>query len=138
MVQEDAVRTMLVALTGTATTKFTEMMESMFGVPDESLYQAEPTKVEEEGYLPPEMFTTKGAAEEASGKPSASQSSITSNKGSPGPSSTPKLKRVHLGILKGGAKRTKIIEACPLKEATPIFPAKSDQQEGYLHAGVMG
>ena len=46
------------------------------------------------------------------------------------------MKRVHPGILKGGGKRTKIIEACSIKEATPIFPTKSDQRDGYLHAGV--
>ena len=127
---------MLVALTGTATTKFTEMMEGVFGIPEESLYQAKPTKAEEEENLPSDVFVTKGAAEEASGEPSTSQTSTTSDKGSPGLSGTPKLKRVHPGISKGGAKCVRIIEACPLKEATPIFPTKSDQQEGYLHAGV--
>ena len=138
---------MLVALTGTATTKFTDMMEHVFGVPEESLYQAEPTEGEEEDEdLPPHIYTTKGDAEkeeepgETSDQPSSSQVSVSSEKGektpSPGPSGTPKLKRVHPGILKGGAKRTKVIELCPIKEAIPIFPTKSDQREGYLHAGV--
>ena len=136
MVREDAVRTMLVALTGTATTKFTEMMEGVFSVPEESLYQAKPTKAEEEENLPPDVFTTKGAAEEVSGEPSTSQTSTASDKGSPGLSGSPKLKHVHPGISKGGAKRVRIVKACPLKEATQIFPTKSDQQEGYLHAGV--
>ena len=136
MVREDAVRTMLVALTGTATTKFTEMMEGVFGVPEENLYQAEPTKAEEEENLPTDVFTTNGVTEEASGEPSTSQTSTVSNKGSPGLSGTPKLKHVHPGISKGGAKCVRIIEACSLKEATPIFPTKSDQQEGYLHARV--
>ena len=141
-IREDAVRTILVALTGTATTKFTDIMETVFGVPEESLYQAEPTEGEEEENLPPDVFTTKGDAElegEAD-QPSSSQASAFSEKGdkapSPSSSGTPKLKRVHPGILKGGAKCTKIIEACPIKEATPIFPTKSDQREGYLHAGV--
>ena len=55
---------MLVALTGTATTKFTDMIEHVFGVPEESLYQVEPTKGEEEEEdLPSDVFTTKGDAE---------------------------------------------------------------------------
>ena len=135
------------ALTGTATTKFTDMMEHVFGVPEESLYQVEPTEGEEEDEdLPSDVFTTKGDAElegepgEASDQPSSSQVSVSSEKGekapSAGSSGTPKMKRVHPGILKGGAKRTKIIEICPIKEATPIFPTKSDQRDGYLHAGV--
>ena len=39
-------------------------MEHVFGVPEESLYQAEPTEGEEEDEdLPPDVFTTKGDAE---------------------------------------------------------------------------
>ena len=138
---------MLVALTGTATTKFTDMMEHVFGVPEESLYQVEPTEGEEEEEdLPSDVFTTKGDAElegepgEALDQPSSSQVSASSEKGekapSPGSGGTPKMKHVHPGILKGSSKCTKIIEACSIKGATLIFPTKSDQQDGYLHAGV--
>ena len=127
---------------GTATTKFTDIMETVFGIPEESLYQAEPTEGEEEENLPSDVFTTKGDAElegEAD-QPSSSQTSASGEKGdkapSPSSSGTPKMKCVHPGILKGGAKHTKIIKACPIREATPIFPPKSDQRDGYLHAGV--
>ena len=52
---------MLVALTGTATTKFTDVMEHVFGVPEESLYQAEPTEGEEEDEdLPPDVLDNQG------------------------------------------------------------------------------
>ena len=107
-----------------------------FSVPEESLYQAKPTKAEEEENLPPDIFVTMGAAEEASGEPSTSQTSTTSDKRFSWSWWHPKVKLVHPGISKGGVKRVRIIEACPLNEATQIFPTKSDQQEGYLHVGV--
>ena len=131
---------MLVTLTGTATTKFMDMMETVFGVPEESLYQAEPTEGEaEEEDLPPKSLLLRVMLKlqiNHHSPKSVPPVRRATKAPSPGSRGTPKMKRVHPGLAKGGARHTKIIEAWPIKDSTPIFLTKSDQHEGYLHSGV--
>ena len=53
LLREDAVKVMKTALAGTATTKFIDVMEAVFGVDEEEAPELEPTPGDEEEYIPP-------------------------------------------------------------------------------------
>ena len=103
----DSLRTLRVSLAGTATSKFTDVMEAVFGVDEESAPVLEEEEVEEaEEDLPPEGVVEKGVEEEAV----ASTSKGTKRKAT---SSGPSSKRKQSKPAKAGV--------CLLKDATPCF-----------------
>ena len=62
--REDAVRVIKTALAGTATTKFTDMMEAVFGIDEneEDIPEITPTAPEEDEEVPESMYATLGEA----------------------------------------------------------------------------
>ena len=73
----DAIRTMKCALAGTATTKFTDVLEAVFGIDEEEVPDFEEEE-DEPDTIPEEGLTTKETAESAeSTAPEASTSSGT-------------------------------------------------------------
>ena len=116
----DSIRTLRVALAGTATSKFTDVIEAVFGVDEEMAPELEEEEVDEaEEDLPMEGIIKKGA--EAAAEPSTSKG--TKRKATSSGSSTSKRKQ---------SKPTKA-GVCLLKDATPLFPS---DPKGYLHTGV--
>ena len=61
LLREDAVCVMKTALARTATTKFTDMMEAVFGIDEneEEIPEIKPTPEEEEEVIPESMFVTR-------------------------------------------------------------------------------
>ena len=139
---------MKTALAGTATTKFIDVMEAVFGVDEEEAPELEPTPVDdEEEYIPPEMMTTKGEAEmleeaeddddedyEAKGAVGGGVSSTTSTKRVTRSSVSqsqvaPKSKR------KSSTPQQRRVSPFDIKKATPCYPTRSNKKN-YLHTGV--
>ena len=69
----DSIRTLKCALIGTATSKFTDIMEAVFGIDEEAVSILEEEGDEPDDDVPAEVITTKG---EASGEPSTSTGCI--------------------------------------------------------------
>ena len=115
----DSLRTLRVSLAGTATSKFTDVLEAVFGVDEEmapELEKEEPDEAEED--LPAEGVVEKGVEPTAE----ASTSKGTKRKASGSSSGS---KRKQSKPAKAGV--------CLLKDATPLFPF---DPKGYLHTGV--
>ena len=147
LIRADAVRTMKVALAGTATTKFLDVMEAVFGVSEnpEDVPELMPTTEGEDINLD-EAYDTKGDVEQGAVGGAQAETPeeritrlVTSLKrkvdptgGLPGagkrkttvPVKNKSADKVK-GQAKGGARRGG--GKCPLSEATPIFPAKKDK-----------
>ena len=114
----DSIHTLKLALAGMATSKFTDVMEAVFGVEEEfapELEEEEPDEAEEE--VPAEGVITKGA------------------EGGPEPSTSKGVKHKASSSAASKHKQSKPTKAgvCLLKDATPLFPSDS---KGYLHTGV--
>ena len=115
----DSIRTLKSALAGTATSKLTDVLEAVFGVPEEftpEMEEEEPDEVEED--LPAEGVVPKSSEAEA------------------GPSTSKGTKR-KAPVTKTSSKRkqSKPTKAgvCKLEDAVPLFPS---DPKGYLHTGV--
>ena len=115
----DSIRTLKSALAGTATSKLTDVLEAVFGVPEEftpEVEEEEPDEVEED--LPAEGAVPKSSEVEA------------------GPSTSKGIKR-KAPVTKTTSKRkqSKPTKAgvCKLEDAAPLYPS---QEKGYLHTGV--
>ena len=117
---------MKTALAGTATTKFTDMMEAVFGIDenDEDIPEVTPTAPEEEEEVPESMYATLGETiEEEAPSTSAGKRSSSGKK-----PVAKKQKRKGSVPAKSGP--------FPIQDATVIYPSKADQKRGYLHTGV--
>ena len=113
----DSIRTLKVSLAGTATSKFTDVMEAVFGVDEEIAPELEEEEADEaEEDLPMEGVIEKGAEAVVE----ASTSKGTKRKATSSGSSTSKHKQ---------SKPTKAGVSPPI----PLF--RSDPK-GYLHTGV--
>ena len=123
---EDAVHVIKTALAGTATTKFTDMMEAVFGIDEdeEEIPEITPTAPEAEEDLPESMFTTLEEAEPEG--PSTSTGKCVANGGKKPPAK--KQKRKATAPSKSGP--------FPIQDATVVYPTKSDKERGYLHTRV--
>ena len=109
----DSIHTLKLALAGTATSKFTDVMEAVFGVEEEFAPELEEEDPDEtEGEVPAEGVVTKGA------------------EGGPEPSTSKGVK-----CKASKCKQSKPTKAgvCLLEDATPLFPFDA---KGYLHTGV--
>ena len=114
----DSIRTLKSALAGTATSKFTDVMEAVFGVDEEFAPELEEEEPDEaEGETPAEGVITKGA------------------EGGPEPSTSKGVKRKASDLATSRRKQSKPTKAgvCLLEDATPLFPSDA---KGYLHTGV--
>ena len=115
----DSIRTLKVSLAGTATSKFTDVMEAVFGVDEEMAPELEAEEADEaEEDLPAEGIIEKGAeaAAEASTSKGTKRKATSSGSGS---------KRKQSKPAKAGV--------CLLKDATPLYPS---YPKGYLHTDV--
>ena len=115
----DSIRTLRSALAGTATSKLTDVLEAVFGVPEEftpEMEEEEPDEVEED--LPAEGAVPKSSEVEAG--PSTSKG--TKRKA---PAAKTTSKRKQSKPAKAGV--------CKLEDAAPLYPF---QEKGYLHTGV--
>ena len=115
----DSICTLKSALRGTATSKFTDVMEAVIGVEEDfvpKLEEEEPDEAEEE--MPAEGVITKGA------------------EGDPKPSTSKGVKHKASSSTASKRKQSKSTKAgvCLLKDATPLFPS---DPKGYLHTGVL-
>ena len=116
----DSIRTLKVSLAGTATSKFTDVMEAVFGVDEEMAPELEEEEADEaEEDLPAEGIVKKGVKAVVE----ASTSKGTKRKATSSDPSTSKRKQSKL--TKAGV--------CLLKDAVPLFPS---DPKGYLHTGV--
>ena len=114
----DSIRTLKSALAGTATSKFTDVMEAVFGVVEEFAPEPEEEEPDEaEGETPAEGVVTKGAEEGLE------------------PSTSKGVKRKSSDSAASRRKQSKPTKAgvCLLEDATPLFPS---DVKGYLHTGV--
>ena len=121
----DAIRTMKCTLTGTATTKFTDILEAVFGIDEEEVPDLEEEE-DEPDTIPEEGLTTKETAESVeSTAPEASTSSGTGakRKAASAPSGRPKRK----------ASKPVKAGVCKLEDATVFYPTSKNN---YLHTGV--
>ena len=125
---------MKTALAGTATTKFTDMMEAVFGVDEneEEIPEIKPTPEEEEEDIPESMYITKAEAERE--EATQEEEGVSTSKATKRPA--PKTKGP-------GGKKSKRKTAAPsrsgpfpIRDATAVYPKKSDEERGYLHTGV--
>ena len=115
----DSIRTLKSALAGTATSKLTDVLEAVFGVPEEftpKMEEEEPDEVEED--LPAEGVVPKSSETEAG--PSTSKGT---KRKAPATKTSSKCKQ---------SKPTKA-GVCKLEDAAPLYPF---QEKGYLHTGV--
>ena len=114
----DSICTLKSALAGTATSKFTDVMEAVFGVDEEFAPELEEEEPDEaEGEMPAEGVITKGA------------------EGGPESSTSKGVKCKASGLVASRCKQSKPTKAgvCLLEDATPLFPSDA---KGYLHTGV--
>ena len=134
LLREDAVCVMKTALAGTATTKFTDMMEAVFGINEneEEIPEIKPTPVEEEEDIPESMYMTKAEAEKE--ETAQEEEGASTSKATKRPA--PKTKGP-------GGKKSKRKTAAPsrsglfpIRDATAVYPKKYDEEHEYLHTGV--
>ena len=134
LLREDAERVMKTALAWTATTKFTDMMEAVFGTDEneEEIPEIKPTPAEEEEDIPQSMFITKAEADQEETAPEEE-----------GASTSKATKRPASKAKGPGGKKSKHKTAAPsrsgpfpIRDATAVYPKKSDEERGYLHTGV--
>ena len=114
----DSIRTLKSALAGTATSKFTDVMEAVFGVDEEFVPVLEEEEPDEaEGDMPAEGIVSKGV------------------EGGPEPSTSKGVKCKASGSAASKRKQSKPTKAgvCLLEDAAPLFPSDI---KGYLHTGV--
>ena len=114
----NSIRTLKSALAGTATSKFMDVMEAVFGVEEEFAPKLEEEDPDEtEGEVPAEGVVTKGA------------------EGGPEPSTSKGVKCKASGSAASKLKQSKPTKAgvCLLEDATPLFPSDA---KGYLHTWV--
>ena len=122
----DSIRTIKCLLAGTATSKFTNVLEAVFGVDEEN-----PPKFEEEedepDVIPEEVLTTKETVEgESISDPVASMSvGISAKRKASASVSTVKSQLKSSKPAKGGV--------CTLQDATVFYPFDPNT---YLHTGV--
>ena len=114
----DSIHTLKSALAGTATSKFTDVMEAVFGVEEEfvpKLEEEEPDEADEE--VPAEGVIIKGA------------------EGGPKPSTSKGVKHKASSSAASKHKQSKPTKAgvCLPEDATPLFPSDA---KGYLHTLV--
>ena len=117
MLKFDAARLMKTALAGTATKRFTDVIQSAFeGVDPEVLcQQLEIEEEEEEG----DEAVEEGAEEPIETPVTQSQKCKAT---------TP--------LETSSSKSTKNKGICALSDATVVYPSVIDKQKGYLHSGV--
>ena len=114
----DSICTFKSALAGTTTSKFMDVMETVFGVDEEFAPELEEEEPDEaEGEMPAEGVITKGV------------------KRGPEPSTSKGVKHKASGSAVSKHKQSKPTKAgvCLLEDATPLFPSDA---KGYLHTGV--
>ena len=114
----DSIRTLKSALAGTATSKFTDVMEAVFRVEEEFAPKLEEEGPDEtEGEVPAEGVVAKGV------------------EGGPKPYTSKGVKHKASGLAASKRKQSKPTKAgiCLLEDATPLFPSDG---KGYLHTGV--
>ena len=114
----DSICTLKSALAGTATSKFTDIMEAVFGVEEEFVPKLEEEELDEaDEEVPAEGVITKDVER------------------GPEPSTSKGVKRKASSLAASKHKQSKPTKAgvCLLKDATPLFPSDA---KGYLHTGV--
>ena len=119
----DSIRTIKCALAGTATSKFTDVLEAVFGVDEEKFEEEE----DEPDVIPEEALTTTETVEgESISDPVASTSvGIGAKHKASASVSTVKSKRKSSKPVKGGV--------CALQDATVFYPFDPNT---YLPTGV--
>ena len=134
LLREDAIKVMKTALAGTATTKFLDVMEAVFGVDEnhEDVPEFLPTPGDDDDVIPVEAMVTKeqteqeDAAEELLGAVG-------------GVSSTTATRRVTRSATtkSGSAKRKRATphKIFDIATATPFYPTRANKKK-YLHTGV--
>ena len=122
----DSICTIKCALAGTATSKFTDALEAVFGIDEENPPEFE-VEEDEPDVVPEEGLTTKEAVEgESLSDPMASTSVGVGTKcKAPTITTTMKSKCKSSKPVKGGV--------CALVDATVFYPSDSNT---YLHTGV--
>ena len=122
----DSIQTIKSALAGTATSKFTDVLEAVFGIDEENPPEFE-VEEDEPDVVPEEGITTKETIEgESLSDPVASTSvGVGTKRKTPTSTTTVKLRRKSSKPVKGGV--------CALVDATVFYPFDSNT---YLHTGV--
>ena len=122
MLRLDASRIIKTALAGTATERFTDVIEATFGTEEPKELQEELEEAEEHELG---MEQEEEPGEGATAGPSTSGSRGPKRKGAPLSSKSQRPKTTY--SPKGGV--------CSLKDAAPLFPSVSDA-DNYLHCGI--
>ena len=121
---------MKAALTGTATTKFLNVMEAAFGEEEnkEDIPDIVPTEEDQPEHLPSDVMTTKEEVDIEFGEPSTS--------------AAPTKRQTHSSTKQPPVKRSHKQEALSKvsgpfthRDASGVFPTKGNKQ-AYLHTGV--
>ena len=124
----DSIRTIKCALAGTATSKFTDVLEAVFGIDEEEVpgFEEVPDFEEEEDEpdaVPEEGLTTKETAESTTPVASTSSGTGAKCKATSAPSGRSKCK----------ASKPVKVGICKLEDATIFYPFNKNN---YLHTGV--
>ena len=119
----DAIRTMKCALAGTATTKFTDVLEAVFGVDEEEIPDLEEEDEDEPDTVPEKGLTTKEAAESTEPEAGTSSGTGAKRKAASAPSGRPKRK----------ASKPVKAGVCKIEDAAVFYPSN---KSNYLHTGV--
>ena len=124
MLKFDAARLMKAALAGTATKRFTDVIEGAFeGVDPEALHKQLDVEEEEEDE---DYVVEKGLEEQTDDTPTSSTA----------PATRSKKRKATTPPKTSAAKSAKNKGVCALSDAADIFPTMTDKQKGYLHSGV--
>ena len=118
----DAIRTIKSALAGMATSKFTDILEAVFGIDEEEVPDFEEEEDEPDA-VPEEGLTTKETAESSIPVASTSSGTGAKCKAASAPSGHPKCK----------ANKPVKAGVCKLEDATVFYPSSKNN---YLHTGV--
>ena len=118
----DAIRTIKCALAGTATSKFTDVLEAVFGIDEEEVPDLEEEE-DEPDTIPEEGLITKETAESSTPVASTSSGTGAKRKAASAPSGRPKHK----------ASKPVKAGVCKLEDATVFYPSN---KSNYLHTDV--
>ena len=125
MLKFDAARLMKAALAGTATKRFTDVIQGAFkGVDPEALRKQ--LDIDEEEEEEGDEAMEEGIEEPTDNTPTSSTAPVTCSR----------KRKATTQLETSSSKSTKNKGVCALSDATEVYPSVADKQKGYLHSGV--
>ena len=119
----DSIRTIKCALAGTATSKFTDVLEAVFGIDEEEVPELD--KEDDPDFIPEEGLTMKGAAESAATPEASTSLGVGAKRKATSAPAGRSSKRNSNKPVKAGV--------CKLEDAAVFYPSSKNN---YLHTGV--